>query len=216
MISLPNTLPPKLRLVLSHPDQWRAVFFEHLPAGGVFVPAQKGLTIGTKVEVEIDVLSDVFRLHGKVVWRRLQRGRGLSEGVGIAFSPNEQHAVERLSAYFARRSASARESRRVPLELKIHYNTLFSAARDAATDVSEGGMRVRSAAPPQVGHPVVLVVWPKRSLRPLRLTGQVVWRSGEAYGVRFTGSVHSARGRVGALVQHEALRARREAATLSA
>lgn len=191
---------PKLRLVLSHPDQLRAVYFEHVPAGGVFVPAQKELTIGTRVEVEFDVLSDVFRLRGKVVWRRLQRGRGLSEGVGIAFLPQERGAVQRLMAYFERRSAPARESRRVPLELKIHYNTLFSQARDAAIDLSEGGMRVHSQSPPHVGHPVVLVVWPKRSLRPLRLTGQVVWRSATEYGVRFTGSAAREKGRVEAMV----------------
>ena len=191
---------PKLRLVLSHPEQLRAVYFEHVPAGGVFVPAQKELTIGTRVEVEVDVLSDVFRLHGKVVWRRLQRGRGLSVGVGIAFLPQERGAVERLMAYFERRSASARESRRVPLELKIHHNSLFSTARDAAIDLSEGGMRVASQIPPPVGHPVVLVVWPKRSLRPLRLTGQVVWRTASEYGVRFTGSVARARVRVEAMV----------------
>jgi Tfp pilus assembly protein PilZ len=198
---------PHVRLLLTRPEEWRAAYFEHAPAGGVFVPARKELTIGTRVDVEIDVLTDIFHLEGKVVWRRLQRGRGLREGVGVAFLPNEKGALARLLAHFEHRYTPPRESRRVPLELKIHYNTFFSLARDAATDLSEGGMRVQSSAPPPVGHPVVLVVWPPRSFRPLRLTGQVVWRSQDEYGVRFTGSAARERARLEALV----LRARVDA-----
>ena len=188
-------LPPKLVIKLTQPKQLLAIYFEHEPCGGVFVASPPDLPIGTLVDLEIDFMNDIFRMRGRVVWRRLRRGqrKGLEEGVGVAFLPQQNDAVRRLMNYVSdtrdRTSNNpGRESRRIPIEVKVKYDSFFSIARDFAADLSLGGMRIRSENPPLVGQHVVILLRPPGSLRPLRLIGEVAWRRAEGdrcFGVRF-------------------------------
>lgn len=189
--------PPKLVVKLTQPRQLLGIHFDHEPCGGIFVASPPDLTIGTLVDLEIDFMNDIFRLRGRVVWRRLRHGqrKGLEEGVGVAFLPQQAEAVRRLMMYVSDTrergalQASGRESRRIPIEIKIKYDSYFTVARDFAADLSLGGMRVLSDTPPLVGEPVVLYLRPPGAIRPMRLTGEVAWRRAEGercFGVRFT------------------------------
>lgn len=201
---------PKLVVKLTQPRQLLGIYFDHDPCGGIFVASPPDLVIGTIVELEIDFMNDIFRMRGRVVWRRLRRGqrKGLEEGVGVAFMPQQNDAVRRLMNYVndtRERSGghTGRESRRIPVEIKIKYDSFFSIARDFAADLSLGGMRVCSENPPLVGQSVIIYLRPPGSLRPLRLVGDVVWRRVEGercFGVRFGELTESVKKRLEQLV----------------
>lgn len=185
-----------LTLKLSRGAQLPDVYFEHVPCGGVFVAGSSELPIGAIVTVTIEFPLDSFRLRGKVAWRRLRPGhrKGLEAGIGVAFLPDQAVAVKRLLGYAQHNPEhlTIRLDRRVPMKLKVRYDSFLSLARDFVQDGSLGGLRISSPTPPPVGQPVVLYLRPPRTLTPLRLVGQVVWRKSEGedpcFGVRFTGT----------------------------
>jgi Tfp pilus assembly protein PilZ len=183
---------PELVLRLQHPNQLHDYFVEMDPCGGIFVPGSEGVHAGEHVEVKVQLSHQTYQLRGKVMWRRTRRGghgrQGLEKGVGVAFATDESETVRKMLAFAAepRVSMSKRQSRRVPLTLKIRYNSLFSLARDVIHDLSLGGLRITSRHPPAVGKHIVIYLRPPRALTALRLGAEVVWRDTGAFGVRFT------------------------------
>lgn len=185
---------PELGVRLAHPNQLHDYFIEAEPCGGVFLPGYDEVPAGAEVVVSIRFPQDQFKFLGKVLWRRTQRGgggRGLVRGVGIMFNPDQAEAVTRMLAHASepRVSVSKRQSRRLPLSIKVRYNSRFSLNKDLVRDLSLGGLRVLSAKPPAVGSQVVIYLTPPRAFTAIRIVGEVVWRQlGEtpSFGVKFT------------------------------
>lgn len=183
----------ELALRLQHPNQLHDYFVDMDPCGGMFVPGYD-VAAGERVEVKVQLAHEIYHLRGKVMWRRTRRGghgRGLEKGVGVAFAEDQSDAVRRMLSFAAepRVSMSKRQSKRVPITMKIRYNSLFSLARDVLFDMSLGGLRITSANPPTVGKHIVIFLRPPRALTALRLGAEVVWRNTTppaSFGVRFT------------------------------
>lgn len=85
-----------------------------------------------------------------------------------------------------------RQSARVPVTLELSYFSAGQLARDLVTDVSEGGLFVRTRKPLPIGTEVELHVELPEGVT--RLQGRVVWlrgpRAGEdGMGIAFVGEV---------------------------
>ncbi|MCC6809488.1 MAG: PilZ domain-containing protein [Deltaproteobacteria bacterium] len=185
----------ELELRLNHPNQLHDYFVEVDPCGGIFVPGYDQVSAGAQVVVLIRFATETYKLRGKVMWRRTRRGGagrgGLEKGVGVAFAADQSDAVRRMLSFASepRVQMSKRQSRRLPIALKIRYNSMFSLARDMLRDLSLGGLRVMSDKPPPIGKQLVIYLRPPRALTALRLGGEVVWRDNGppgSFGVRFT------------------------------
>jgi Tfp pilus assembly protein PilZ len=184
-----------LELRLQHANQLHDYFVEVDPCGGIFVPGYDQVPAGAAVVVTVQFATEAYKLRGKVMWRRTRRGghgkAGLERGVGVAFAADQSDAVRRMLSFAAepRVQMSKRQSRRLSVTLKIRYNSLFTLARDVIHDVSLGGLRIMSDAPPPLGKQLVILLRPPRALSALRLGAEVVWRDvgpPGSFGVRFT------------------------------
>jgi uncharacterized protein (TIGR02266 family) len=90
-----------------------------------------------------------------------------------------------------------RKHPRYEVEIRVDWSTGQMFVSDRITNISEGGVFIRSGMPPPEGARVEMVFWPAGG-SPIRAVGHVVWSQGsqEAYalpsgvmpggGLRFT------------------------------
>jgi uncharacterized protein (TIGR02266 family) len=85
---LPVSLPVALKVSYPTGEALRRDFITNLSGGGVFVPTQKPLPIGTEVAVEIAIGEEApVVLRGKVVWGRLfEPDASAKAGFGVRFT----------------------------------------------------------------------------------------------------------------------------------
>jgi type IV pilus assembly protein PilZ len=84
-----------------------------------------------------------------------------------------------------------RQHPRVPVALKVAYRSTGDLQKDLVTDLSPGGLFVRTSKPLPIGTEVDLEVTIEDSDTPMHVRGRVVWlrqRHGpEGMGIQFTG-----------------------------
>jgi uncharacterized protein (TIGR02266 family) len=80
---------------------------------------------------------------------------------------------------------------RVPVSLTVKYASRGDLQNDLVTDLSPGGVFVRTDQPPPIGSTVALEFVVPPSPLPISVQGQVMWIRDQAgasgMGVRFTG-----------------------------
>ena len=85
-----------------------------------------------------------------------------------------------------------RKGERVPVSLKVKYLSRGELQRDLVTDLSPGGLFVRTSKPLAIGTEVDLEVHVSEEDLPLHIRGKVVWlrspkSANEGMGIQFTG-----------------------------
>jgi len=85
-----------------------------------------------------------------------------------------------------------RQHERRPVALKVSYRSRGDLQRDLATDLSPGGLYVRTSKPLPIGTEVELEVLIDEGDSPIRVHGKVVWVRDpkgalEGMGIQFTG-----------------------------
>ena len=84
-----------------------------------------------------------------------------------------------------------RQHPRVPVALKVAYRSKGDLQKDLVTDLSPGGLFVRTSKPLAIGTEVDLEVTLEDADMPMHVRGKVVWlrqRHGpEGMGIQFTG-----------------------------
>ena len=90
-----------------------------------------------------------------------------------------------------------REHNRIPVSLKVSYLSKGDLAKDLVTDLSPGGLFIRTSRPLPIGTEVDLEVQIADEDPPITVRGKVVWlraKSGphEGMGIEFTGFMGAA------------------------
>jgi uncharacterized protein (TIGR02266 family) len=82
-----------------------------------------------------------------------------------------------------------RQHLRVPVSLKVAYRTRDALQKDLVTDLSPGGLFIRTSKPLPIGTEVELQVSIAAEEPPIRVRGKVMWLRGEneGMGIQFTG-----------------------------
>jgi PilZ domain len=201
----------ELVLTLEQPEQLSEHILRESGQEALFVPGYDEVPAGADVSVLVKFPGDEFRLLGRVTWRRTQRGgrskQGLQRGVGITWAESQAEAVQRLYAYAEapKLNISRRESKRMTPTVgtvRLRYGSLFSLARDFLRDVSLGGLRIVSDAPPgSVGDSVTMYLRPPRALTPIKLDAEIVWITKTEFGVRFTRTSSKDKRRLSKLIE---------------
>src|SRR4051794_22061531 len=106
-------------------------------------------------------------------------------------------------------SSEKRQHPRVPVELTVAYASRGDLQNDLVTDISAGGLFVRTPNPPNVGTEIDLSVVIRPSGPPISVKGKVCWRRehepNRGMGVEFQGIL-------GAILAEMVEEARRERA----
>jgi len=84
-----------------------------------------------------------------------------------------------------------RQYPRVPVSLRVNYPSKGDLQKDLATDLSPGGLFIRTSKPLPIGTEVDLEVTVATEDPPITVRGRVVWMRGqggkEGMGIQFTG-----------------------------
>jgi type IV pilus assembly protein PilZ len=85
-----------------------------------------------------------------------------------------------------------REHPRIPVSLQVSYLSRGDLQRDLVTDLSSGGLFIRTSRPLDIGTEIDLEVRVGDAEAPLHVRGRVVWLrnasgKGPGMGIQFTG-----------------------------
>ena len=82
-----------------------------------------------------------------------------------------------------------RQHLRIPVSLKVAYRSRDALQKDLVTDLSPGGLFVRTSKPLAIGTDVELEVSIDDQDPPIHIRGKVIWLRGEdqGMGIQFTG-----------------------------
>jgi len=84
-----------------------------------------------------------------------------------------------------------RRHERMVVSLKVSYLSKGDLRRDLVTDLSPGGLFVRTTKPLPIGTAVDLEVLVENDESPMHVRGKVIWlrqgRGAEGMGIQFTG-----------------------------
>jgi type IV pilus assembly protein PilZ len=84
-----------------------------------------------------------------------------------------------------------RQHDRIPVALKVSYPSRGDLQRDLVTDLSPGGLFIRTSRPLDIGTDVDLEVTVDAEDPPITVRGRVVWLRStgakEGMGIQFTG-----------------------------
>jgi len=88
-------------------------------------------------------------------------------------------------------SDNKRQHERIPVTLKVSYPSKGDLQRDIVTDISPGGLFVRTSKPLPIGTEIDLEVVVADEDPPISVRGKVVWvrslQEKEGMGIQFTG-----------------------------
>jgi len=78
-----------------------------------------------------------------------------------------------------------REHARVPCSIPVSCATEAGAFKDLIRDISAGGAFIRTAEAFSPGEEITLALSFSNLKAPLKITGQIVWRTSQGIGVKF-------------------------------
>ncbi len=96
-----------------------------------------------------------------------------------------------------KQGAEARDSTRVPIELKVDYKKLNSFFADYTKNISKGGTFIKTGKPLPIGTQFLFKLTVPQRTSPFELLGEVVWSTVEGeepgMGIKFVYSDDSQR-----------------------
>ena len=142
----------------------------------IFVASDSPPAIGSLVRIDLIVglggPKIIFR--GKVVSRRLQGDDTLPKGCSIALGHDEKEKTNYLNGYVRGGLLNLRETRRLPVRLKVAYGGLKGTVDSHTRDINDEGVFVVSDEPlPEESEIHIYVSMPNRA-EPYSLSGTVV------------------------------------------
>lgn len=214
--SLPTRTPPTVIVPVRDRTAFLDMYFEKGGAGGVFVEGELQAPLGELLDVEIHFASEavIFRIQGRVRWRRTAQAqrRSVPSGVGIEFSSDEEKAHKLLVDFAHGKDVPVvqRASRRYGVGIPVRYKAGDGAPKEQLTDdISEGGAFIESDEPIEVGARVELKLLPPGSFFGVGVPAVVAWRRDDGrpgFGVEFVFDSPRTRSKVHRLI--EGLKAR--------
>jgi Tfp pilus assembly protein PilZ len=113
-------------------------------------------------------------LRGKVISRRLQGDDTLPKGCSVALGHDEKEKTNYLNGYVRGGLLNLRETRRIPVRLKVTYGGLNGPVDSHTRDINDEGVFVVAEEPlPEESEIHIYVSMPDRS-EPYSLAGTVV------------------------------------------
>jgi Tfp pilus assembly protein PilZ len=164
----------RINVNLADKGEWVKVFNPR--DATIFVAAEAPPDIGALVRIDL-VVGDggpkiIFR--GKVISRRLQGDDLLPKGCSVALGHDEKEKTNYLNGYVRGGLLNLRETRRIPVRLKVTYGGLKGPVDSHTRDINDEGVFVVSEEPlPEESEIHIYVSMPDRS-EPYSLSGTVV------------------------------------------
>lgn len=182
----------RISLTLEDKGEWVQLFNPRNAT--IFVASNAPPAIGDTVRVDLVVGRGgpkiIFR--GTVIARRLQGEVNLPKGCSIALGNDEREKINYLNGYVRGGLLNLRETRRIPVRLKVTYGGLNGPVDTHTRDINDEGVFVVSDDPlPEDSEIHLFVAFPGLS-EPISLTGIVAHtvvvedEDVPGMGVRFT------------------------------
>jgi len=154
-----------------HSRDKRTLFY---PAIG---PMSENQTVN--IQVTIENSNVLFPMAAKVVFvRQRPQGKDKPRGVGLQIVQQDSSRFERLCAYIdgVWQPGIRRAHRRYPVSIRASYYLPPKYHDATVTDISAGGLFLRSDGPlPEIGKGVLVRLHPSRLGRAIELECQVRW-----------------------------------------
>lgn len=166
----------RLKLRVRTQDDWWKYYDSNISEGGVFCPANEPPSVGSKVQLEILFVGGPrFFVQGTVMWRRPQlndpRARA---GIGIEVRSGDRSKLSYVNAWARGGVLDKRETRRLPVRLRVTYTARTGRRINFTRDISEEGLFVRSQELLDLETTTkVLLSPPDESFKPFQLSGTV-------------------------------------------
>lgn len=164
----------RINLKLEDKGEWVTLFSPR--DATFFVATDNPPDIGSIIRLDLVVGAGgpkvIFR--GKVISRRLQGDDTLPKGCSVALGHDEKEKINYLNGYVRGGLLNLRETRRIPVRLKVTYGGLKGPVDSHTRDINDEGVFVVADDPlPEDSEIHVYIDMPDRA-DPCSLTGTVV------------------------------------------
>jgi Tfp pilus assembly protein PilZ len=164
----------RINVNLEEKGEWVKIFDPR--DATIFVASDSPPDIGRPVRIDLVVGAGgpkiIFR--GKVISRRLQGDDTLPKGCSVALGHDEKEKTNYLNGYVRGGLLNLRETRRLPVRLKVTYGGLKGSVDSHTRDINDEGVFVVSEEPlPEESEIHIYVTMPDRA-EPYSLSGTVV------------------------------------------
>lgn len=165
---------------------------------GGYQLASDPIDTGTILSLSVSMVgfTERYELLGKVVWRHSQppMRTDLAKGVGVEFLPECREALKALLAFCASdqtpdaalRPRDDRHDARLPVTLECEYLYEDHMIRERVSDISVNGLFIQTERGLPTGQDFVFFLHDSALIRPLVMSGRVVWNEGrerQGFGV---------------------------------
>lgn len=163
----------RISLTLEEKGEWVKVFNPR--DATLFVAMDAPPNIGDRIRVDLVVGQGgpkiIFR--GTVIARRLQGEPSLPKGCSIALGHDEREKINYLNGYVRGGLLNLRETRRLPVRLKVTYGGMRGPVESYTRDINDEGVFVVSKDPlPEDSELHLFIEFPGHK-EPVSLTGTV-------------------------------------------
>lgn len=141
----------------------------------IFVAMDDPPGIGQSVRVDLVVGQGGPKviLRGKVIARRLQGDANLPRGCNVALGSQEREKINYLNGFVRGGLLNLRETRRLPIRLKVSYGGISGTVESFTRDINEEGVFVVSEDPLPEDSEVHLFIEFPNTNKPISLSGIV-------------------------------------------
>jgi hypothetical protein len=182
-----------LRVRCQSAEEFRDLYQADQPDGGLFCPTTKELPHGTPVVVELvcKVLPNRVLIRGTVVsWRPALPRLRVRAGAVVKFAAEEAQkrdfVLETLGGQ--RTPTPRRKHTRIPIALpaKIRVGAEPEGVAADLREISVSGALLAAAVQPPLGTEVVLELIPPGGMKPMDISGRVLYHAGpDQTGIKF-------------------------------
>lgn len=163
----------RIKLKLSDKGEWVRVFDPRDTT--IFVAMDAPPSIGSLVRVDLLVGEGGPKviLRGKIIARRLQGDVNLPKGCNVALGKDEREKVNYLNGFVRGGLLNLRETRRLPIRLKVTYGGMKGSIKSFTRDINEQGVFVVADDPlPEESSIHLFINFPGHD-KPFALSGTV-------------------------------------------
>lgn len=163
----------RVELQLADPAEWVKVFDPH--DSTLFIPDDEPPSVESEVRIDLYVGSEGPRviLRGRVISRRTVGDGSLPKGYSVALGPYEREKINYLNGYVRGGFIDLRETRRLPIRLRVDYGDTSGTATSFTRDINEEGVFVITKTPLPEGSSVSLMIYVPGFPQPLAVNGVV-------------------------------------------
>jgi Tfp pilus assembly protein PilZ len=182
-----------LRVRCQSAEEFRSLYQADQPDGGLFCPTTKELPHGTPVVVELvcKVLPNRVLIRGTVVsWRPALPRLRVRAGAVVKFAAEEAQkrdfVLETLGG--KRTPTPRRKHTRIPIALpaKIRVGAEPDGVAADLREISVSGALLAASVQPPLGTEVVLELIPPGGMKPMDISGRVLYHAGpDQTGIKF-------------------------------